>query len=159
MDKAQIEILFAYHWQTTAHLMTCAGRLEPADYIADTGRGSVHGVLFHLLATDRSWRLGLGSGRQVSGATPEEFPDLAAIVRGFEEERGAWGALLAGLGDAEIAGDKQLINWRGDSMSIPYWRIFQHLILHGMQHHAEVAQLLTEKGQSPGNIDFLFFRG
>lgn len=159
MNKAQIETLFAYHWHTTAHLVACAGRLEPADYVADAGRGSVHSVLFHLLATDRSWRLGLVIGRQVSGATPEEFPDLAAIGRGFEEEQMAWGALLAGMGDAEFAGDRELTNWRGDTMSIPSWRIFQHLILHGMQHHAEIALLLTERGQSPGNIDFLFFRG
>jgi len=35
----------------------------------------------------------------------------------------------------------------------------QHLILHGMQHHTEIAQLLTLKGQSPGDIDFIFYEG
>ena len=41
---------------------------------------------------------------------------------------------------------------------MPLWRVLQHLILHGMQHHAELAQLLTAKGQSPGNLDFIFFQ-
>jgi uncharacterized damage-inducible protein DinB len=159
MLKTQIQTLFAYHWHTTAHLIACAARLDAADYTDDAGQGSIHSILFHLLRTDQSWRKGLESGRQLAGANPEDYPDLAAIQRGFEEEQQAWGAHIAGLSEAEIAGDRQLTDWRGESSSIAYWRVFQHLILHGMQHHAEIAQLLTEKGHSPGNIDFLFFRG
>jgi uncharacterized damage-inducible protein DinB len=45
----------------------------------------------------------------------------------------------------------------GESAILPRWRIFQHLVLHGMQHHTELAQLLTAKGQSPGDIDFVFY--
>ncbi|MCA9871854.1 MAG: hypothetical protein KC487_15925 [Anaerolineae bacterium] len=52
-----------------------------------------------------------------------------------------------------------LINWRGDPWTMPLWRVLQHLILHGMQHHTELAQLLTAEGQSPGDIDLLFYRG
>jgi uncharacterized damage-inducible protein DinB len=37
------------------------------------------------------------------------------------------------------------------------WRILQHLVLHGMQHHTEIAHGLTVKGHSPGDIDFIFF--
>ncbi|MFN8458639.1 MAG: hypothetical protein U0401_28965 [Anaerolineae bacterium] len=38
------------------------------------------------------------------------------------------------------------------------FRQTQHLILYGMQHQTELAQLLTAKGRSPGDIDFIFFR-
>jgi uncharacterized damage-inducible protein DinB len=51
----------------------------------------------------------------------------------------------------------ELINRRGDIFPTPRWRVLQHLVLHGMQHHSELAQLLTAKGQSPGNIDFIFY--
>ena len=40
---------------------------------------------------------------------------------------------------------------------IPRWRILSHVVLHGMQHSAEIAELLTLKGQSPGDIDFIFY--
>jgi uncharacterized damage-inducible protein DinB len=42
--------------------------------------------------------------------------------------------------------------------TFPRWRVLQHLALHGMQHATEIAQLLTVKGQSPGDIDFIFYR-
>ncbi|HXF60224.1 MAG TPA: hypothetical protein VNK95_01325 [Caldilineaceae bacterium] len=46
---------------------------------------------------------------------------------------------------------------RGQTATLPLWRVLQHLVLHGMQHHTEIAQLLTTKGESPGDIGFIFF--
>lgn len=76
---------------------------------------------------------------------------------GFEREQSAWETLLEGLSAEEIEGDLDLATRRGDVSAIPRWHILQHLVLHGMQHHTELAQLLTAKGQSPGDIDFIFF--
>jgi uncharacterized damage-inducible protein DinB len=58
----------------------------------------------------------------------------------------------------EIEGNLNLTDRHGTVWAIPRWRIIQHVILHGMQHHTELAQLLTAKGQSPGDIDFIFFQ-
>jgi uncharacterized damage-inducible protein DinB len=157
--KSQFQTLFAYHWHTNRRLMECAAKLSEADYIANPGygHGSIHDLLFHLLRTDQGWRLGLETGRQVSPLRQEDFPNLESLQIGFESEQLAWQALLDTLGEEEIEGDINLTTWRGDVMTFPRWRILQHLVLHGMQHHSELAQLLTAKGQSPGNIDFIFF--
>lgn len=32
-----------------------------------------------------------------------------------------------------------------------------HMVFHGMQHRSEAAVLLTNFGQSPGNIDLLYY--
>jgi uncharacterized damage-inducible protein DinB len=45
----------------------------------------------------------------------------------------------------------------GRTMRVAHWRVLQHLVLHGMQHHAELAQLLTAVDRSPGDLDFIFF--
>jgi hypothetical protein len=39
---------------------------------------------------------------------------------------------------------------------IPRWLVLHHLLLHGMQHHAELAQLPTLQARSPGDMDFIF---
>ena len=157
----QIQTLFAYHWHTTQRLMDCAARLSETD-LADNpgyGHGSIHDLLFHLLRTDQGWRKGLVSGKQLASIRREEYPDLATLQVGFEQEQAEWQALLDGWSEAEILGDVTLTNWRGDAVTLPRWGILQHLVLHGMQHHAELAQLLTARGQSPGNLDFIFFPG
>jgi uncharacterized damage-inducible protein DinB len=158
-SKSQFQTLFAYHWHTTLHLMACAARLSEADYTDNPGygRGSIHDLLFHLLRADQSWRLALETGRQSPSSRQEDFPTLQSLQAGFEAERLAWQALLDRLGGEEIEGNISLTTRRGDSMTLPRWRILQHVVLHGMQHHAELAQLLTTKGQSPGDIDFIFF--
>ncbi len=151
--------LFAYHWHTTATLLACAARLPEADYRAHPGygHGSIHDLFYHLLRTDQGWRLALETGRQLSPSRPEDYPELASLQAGFAAEQAAWETMLAGLSPEEIEAEVELINWRGDAIRLRRWRILQHLVLHGMQHHAELAQLLTAQGQSPGNIDFLFF--
>ena len=158
-SQSQYQTLFAYHRHTTQRLLECAAKLSGADYTHNPGygHGSIHDLLFHLLRTDRSWRLALETGKQTAGVRPEEFPDLQSLRAGFEREQAAWQALLDRYVDSAIEGDVALTNWRGDRMAIPLWRVLQHLVLHGMQHHAELAQLLTAKGQSPGDIDFIFF--
>lgn len=157
--RESYQILFAYHWHTNDRLMTCAAALTAEEYFAHPGYGpgSIHELLFHVLGTDHSWRRGLESGRQLPPLDLADYPLLESLRAGFREEQAAWQTLLDGLSPQEIEDNITLISRRGDPWTLPYWRILQHLILHGMQHHAELAQLLTAKGQSPGDIDFIFF--
>ena len=37
----------------------------------------------------------------------------------------------------------------------PLWYYVLHMVTHSNQHRAESAQLLTQLGRSPGDIDFL----
>ncbi len=158
-SKTQFQTLFAYHWHTTRRLMELAAKLAEADYTDNPGygHGSIHDLLFHLLSTDQGWRVGLESGQQPLPLRQEDFPDLNSLQNGFEREQLAWQALLDSLDPEEIEGQVNLTTLRGHQVTFLRWRVLQHLVLHGMQHHTELAQLLTAKGQSPGNIDFIFF--
>lgn len=158
-SKANLQVLFAYHWHTTNQLAECAARLSASDYAENPGygHGSLQDLFFHLLRTDVAWRVALQTGRQQAGIKAGDYPDLDSLRQGFESEKQAWQELLENLSEGDIQADIELTNWRGEPFVFPRWRILQHVVLHGMQHHAELAQLLTTKGQSPGNIDFLFY--
>jgi uncharacterized damage-inducible protein DinB len=103
--------------------------------------------------------MALQTGKQLAPLRPGDYPDLPTLASALDAEQQAWQVLLDGLGVDEIEMDVALTNWRGDTYSIARWRVFQHLVLHGMQHHAELAHLLTAKGQSPGDLDFMFYQG
>ena len=158
--KTQFQTLFAYHFHTNRRLLAGAEKLSQADLHADPGygRGSIHDVLLHLLRAEQSWRVGLETGQQQPGLPAEDFPDLTALQAGFEAEQAAWEALLEKLSDEEIEGMIEMTTRRGTLVPFLRWRVLQHVLFHGMQHHTELAQLLTEKGQSPGDIDFIFYR-
>ena len=158
--KTQFEILFAYHWHTTHRLLELASRLSETDYKDSPGygHGSIHDLFFHLLRTDQSWCMALQTGKQLAPLRPGDYPDLPLLVSALEAEQQNWQALLDGLSAAEIEAEVALTSWRGKTHTIPRWRVLQHLVLHGMQHHAELAHLLTTKGQSPGDLDFIFYR-
>ena len=155
----QFEILFAYHFKTTLHLLSTAHEVgEPALHEdPQYGRGSIYAIMLHLLTADRGWRIGLETGQQTRLLDPEQSFDLDQLQNEFEAEAGAWAKFLAGLDDETIAVDIELTTLRGNVRTFARWQILQHLLLHGMQHHAELAQLLTERGHSPGDLDFIFF--
>lgn len=160
LTKNQYETLFAYHWHTTGQLIDYAAQLSQDDYHwkSKDGRDSVHEVLFHILGADYGWREGLISGVQQAPLSRKDYPDLQALRTGFEREQSAWSEYLDNLTEEQIESEITLKRASGEAMTFILWRILQHVVMHGMQHHAEIAALLTEKGQSPGNIDFLFYR-
>lgn len=160
-QKAHYQILFAYHWHTTNRLLELAGRLDPAVFASapSHGRRSMADLVFHLFATDRGWRVGLQAGHQPAFPDPADYPDASALQAAFAAEETAWNDYLEGLQEADIAGTMTLTALNGMAWPMPRWRVLQHVLLHGMQHHSELAQLLTEQDASPGDIDFIFFQG
>lgn len=156
--KSQFQTLFSYHWRIRTRLLSSAAKLNEQDYRSNPGygHGSIHEMLFHMLRTENSWRLGLETGQQLVGIQPLAYSTLASIQAGVAQEQQAWQSLLDKLSEDEIENHINLFDRRGEVSEMARWRILMHVILHGMQHHAEVAQMLTSKGQSPGDIDFIF---
>jgi uncharacterized damage-inducible protein DinB len=161
MQPDQIKTLFDYHWFTTERLLDMAGELPDEVYHAslDYGRGSIHELLFHLIAADQHWRISLETGKQQRGVGIKDHPDREALKRLLVQEKAAWQDYISGLRDADLSGEVTLTTLRGREHSFHLWHILVHLALHGMQHHSELAQALSVHDLSPGDIDFIFYRG
>ncbi|MDF1499869.1 MAG: DinB family protein [Anaerolineales bacterium] len=159
MHHNQITTLFDYHWSTTERLLESAAQLPEEHYHAahKFGHRSIHRLFFHILAADQGWRIGLETGKQQRGLDPVGYPDIAAIENLLREEREAWHVYLSRLDDPMVD-EITLITLRKRTYKISLWRILIHLILHGMQHHSELSQALSNHNQSPGNIDFILYQ-
>lgn len=159
--KTQFQTQFAYHWHTNNRLLETAVQLNATEQKEATeyGHGGIYDLFLHLFQSDYGWRRALQTGKQIEVAGQEAYPDLAALQAAFTEETAAWDAFLEGLSAEEIEDVVELTSLRNTQLAAPRWRLLQHVLFHGMQHHTEIAQLLTAKGHSPGDIDFLFFRG
>lgn len=159
MQTDQITKLFDYHWSTTERLLEIAGQLPDEIYHADLnfGPGSIHKLLFHLITALNSWRIALETGSQQPGLDIQEFSDQDAIQDLLIQERRSWNGYLSRLVERDLNGTVTLNNLRGKEYTLPLWHVLVHLILHGMQHHSELAHALTTHGHSPGNIDFIFY--
>jgi uncharacterized damage-inducible protein DinB len=160
-EKNHYLTLFGYNYESNSRLMQAAEKLDVESYYAEDGysHGSLHGLLFHLLRTEHVWRMILQTGQ---GPNPplalEDFPDLPNLESRWQLEQTAMLTYINSLTDDELDGEMEATDWRGMVHKMKRWLILQHVILHGMQHRSEAAILLTRYGQSPGNLDFIFYQ-
>jgi uncharacterized damage-inducible protein DinB len=154
-----LRYLYAYHFDTTVRLMDLAQNLGEADYNHDPGygRGSIHALFLHILNADRGWRTGLETGKRPPSLALADHVDLASLREVLAAERGAWEKFLTGLTAQQVDKDAEMSAGSGYVRSFPRWKVLHHVLFHGMQHQAEIAQLLSEKGQKVGDIDFFFY--
>jgi len=156
--KTQIVALFAYHWHTTQKLLDIAATLSTEDYFLKTEEWeSFHQIFFHLLRANQGWRSALETGMQQRPLSKKDYSDLTLLKAGFEAEKVAWDRYLEKLEADDLREQVTLRRSSGEERKFILWRVLNHLVIHGMQHHSEIAHRLTSFGHSPGNTDFIFF--
>ena len=156
MRQSELATLFDYTYWAHRRVLTTAARLTDGQFTLRSvivGR-DLRATLVHTLDTECSWRLRL-QGR------PEEewrktlpasdYRNLAALVEHWTRDESEMRAWLASLDDETLARSADL----GPRTQAPLWYFLVHVITHSQQHRAEAAQLLTQLGHSPGDLDFL----
>jgi uncharacterized damage-inducible protein DinB len=154
--QSEIATLFDYSYWAHRRVLTTAARLTDGQFTLRSvivGR-DLRATLVHALDTECSWRLRL-QGR------PEEewrktlpasdYRNLAALVEHWARDEAEMRAWIATLDDATLARSADL----GPGPQPPLWYFLVHIVTHSQQHRAESAQLLTQLGHSPGDLDFL----
>ena len=161
MFKQHYQMLFAFGWHTTANLLAKAEKLDEATLNAPSiyGHGSMYDLFVHLWAALENWRATLENGKTPPLGDTTSLTSVPALRQALAQEFDAWHTLIEGLSEEQIARMVTLENAKGETYEVEYWRVFQQLVFHNMQHATELAQLLTAAGQSPGDIDFFYFRG
>jgi uncharacterized damage-inducible protein DinB len=155
----QLASMYAYHFDTALQLLSLAEQ-APVQMVNEArapAARSIPDLFFHILDTDRAWRIGLETGTRPERLRGDHYPTLSALREGLEQERRAWELFLANLEQAQLDREIALGSEPGRFFAIGRWKVVHHVLLHGMQHLSEAAAKLTEMGASPGDIDFIFY--
>lgn len=68
-------------------------------------------------------------------------------------------AYLASLTEDDLSQPLAYVTTAGRPFSSTLWHILVHVVNHGTQHRAEIAQVLTQLGHSPGDLDMILYDG
>jgi uncharacterized damage-inducible protein DinB len=152
------QVQFSFHFDETQRLLTLARALPDDIYRATNGysHDSIHNTFAHLLGASQLWR-NVITNREPSFSEAKDTAGIDALVALFETERNSWRELVTTFDAETLFGTIERQSPFG-TIVLTIWQTLQHVILHGMGHHTELARMLTECGQSPNDIDFLFYQ-
>ena len=160
MYTQDILTIYDYNYWANKIILDTSAKVtqEQFDKPASFPYGGLRGTLFHILDTERGWRNLLQyNDPTIPDLEIKDFPTHAALQERWLKEEQDMRAYLAGLRDEELGARIHYNNYAGEPRSRILWHCLLHVVNHGTQHRGEAAALLTEYGQSPGDLDFTLF--
>lgn len=162
MKLSEIRRLFAYNAWGNDRILTVAEGLSAEVFITRTSfpYGSLRNTLVHILFAEWAWRNRLSGNSPKAGdllIEAEDYPDTDSLRAAWKPEQAALDAYIASLDSDLLKETCSYQNLKGIEHRQEVGDILLHLVLHGMQHRAEAAQMLTEFGLSPGDIDYIIW--
>jgi uncharacterized damage-inducible protein DinB len=164
MQVTDMTKLYAYNRWANQRLIAAAKRLTVEQFLAPSAfpKGSLRNTLGHVIRNEWAWCALL---RGESFDTPpslsnEELPTVNVVEARWSEVQAETEAYIAGLHDVDLARvvpDLALAIGLESDVTLTAWEVLMHLYTHSTQHRSEVAQMLTDHGCSPGDIDYLDF--
>jgi len=158
MRVADIQELFDYNAWANGRILTAAAGITAEEFTAPTRfpRESLRACLLHILNAAR-FHLGQWEGGSPRAALAAgDFPDVASLITRVTLDEAALRTFLASLTDADLD-QPRTISFGGDydDVTAPLWKLMVHIVNHGTQHRSDAAQMLTELGHSPGDLDLM----
>ena len=158
MDKTDLLFLLDYSAWANQKLSKAAAQLSPGQFTAScpANYGNLRRIFVHMLVAHQVWL-----SRCRDGCTPtafpadDVFPDFVSFEKYLRIEEAAWRDYLDALSDKDVQRSVVYTTSRGETFSTPLWQIVAHLVNHTTQHRSEAAEVLTQQGYSPGDLDLI----
>lgn len=163
MIADRVRQLFDYNYWANHRLFDKAAALSNEQFVAP-GRfphGGVRDTLTHLLFAEWIWHQRLiGHSPRRGDAMPQAagFDDIASLRAYWDDVEEGMQAFLAALTNEQISSQLAYSTTMGKEFVEPVADILFHVVIHGMQHRSELAQMLTEFGHTPGDIDYIVYK-
>ncbi len=160
MKHTDVLTIYDYNYWANQRILDAASRVSPEQFLAAGSFpwGGLRGTLAHILDAEYGWRTFFQQHRfppdELKG---DDFADLEDLQERWGKEEALMRDFLDSIDDAAIAATVRYTNEEGAVRERLLWHCLYHVVNHGTQHRAEAAALLTDYGQSPGDVDFTFF--
>ena len=162
--KAYIEQLMDYNYWANGLIMKYAEKLPVETFTAPVSDtlSSPRDILAHVLFAETIW-LDRMQGIQRSldemlkAFRSENYPEIKDLFGDWFELELRMRQYLADLDEKTLLSTFTYSRTDGTAQEDRYIDIFTQLVFHGMQHRSEMAQILTDFGHSPGNIDYIIY--
>ena len=155
MRVSDLQELFDYNDWANERILRVAEELTAEQFAAPTRfpGGSVRGCMLHVVSALR-FHLAL-AGWQGQRTVTTDDPDVAAVRALLAQEGVALRTFLGTLTDADLDQPRTLPFAPDGFVAVaPLWKLLVHNINHASQHRSDAAQMLTDLGHSPGDLDF-----
>ena len=161
MNIRDMLTIYDYNYWANRRILAASAQVSPEQFLAPATHslGSLRGTLAHTLDGECAWRM-LYQHQTLDyfGAMQEDmFPTFAALEQRWNEEERAMRDYLAHLTDDDLAEYVRYTTQEGDKRERLLWHCLFQVVNHGTQHRSEAAAILTDYGQSPGELDFTAF--
>ena len=155
--KEMITALYEYGRWANDRLLARAATLDDAQLGQKLTKGAdpILPNFAHLVGADVRW-FARWRGETPPTLSAADFPTLEAVRRRWEELYPVRRAYIASLNEAKLNEPVLFVREQG-SAEIPRWQAMVQCANHGTQHRSEIAAMLTDLGQSPGNMDFVLY--
>lgn len=159
MNRSDIAAIFEYNYWANWRILAASSKVSLEQLVAPTAfpHGSLRGTLVHILDSESGWRILLARGEVTPDLAEKDFPTLASLEDRWRYEEGHMRQYLTNLTDEGLQEIVRYTNPQGIHRERIRWQGLFHVVNHGTQHRSEAAAILTNFGQSPGDIDFSLF--
>ena len=151
---------FEYNHWANLRLLYCAAKVTADQWAApdDYSRGSLHEAMFHILRVEEGWLYFCQHGERGKGLQEiDQFPTPDSLRPYADQQLATQKALIENVDEAGLTKTLVARGGDGEEYTMVIWQVLTHVLYHSAQHRSEAAALLTAYGQSPGDLDFLFF--
>lgn len=160
MQIEDIQFFYEYNYWANDKILAAAGMLTEERFLAPRpySHGGVRDTLAHILSAEWIWRVRCEEQVFPTAALrADDFPSLATLQQRWQQEEERMRGYLDGLSNKALYGMVRYKTTGGEPHENVLWHLLVHVVNHGTEHRSTVASYLTEDGQSPGDLDMVYF--
>jgi uncharacterized damage-inducible protein DinB len=152
MNLSDLRTLLDYHYWARDRMLASVDTLTQDQYTKDLGNSfkSVRDTVVHLYFADWVWHSRWIGNSPQHGLKPEEFPDVTAIRRAWNEHEAKMRAFFDRMEEDGVGRVYQYKNLSGQDFESVFWHMFQHVVNHATYHRGQVTTMVRQLGADPG---------